>query len=155
MLIQVDPCFRRGSRRSLRSSFLFMTLSAVIVFTLVSPRSLVAQRLAVARLGVVKPLGGLGDSPREASRAAPERSMVFVAQERSASSSTSWILAGAATGAVAGAVIGHNKDTNGSSANPDSSLSGASKDLNTFVGFLEGGLIGAAAGYLAHRVLRD
>ena len=85
---------------------------------------------------------------------APGPTIAVPANEEGASSRIPWVLLGAGTGALLGGVIGHNKHVDASSANPDSSISRANVDLNTAVGFLEGGIVGALAGLIVHAVLR-
>lgn len=85
---------------------------------------------------------------------APGPTIALPANEEGASSRIPWVLLGAGTGAILGGVIGHNKHVDASSSNPDSSISRANVDLNTAVGFLEGGIVGALAGLIVHAVLR-
>lgn len=85
---------------------------------------------------------------------APGLTIALPANEEGASSRIPWVLLGAGTGAILGGVIGHNKHVDASSANPDSSISRANVDLNTAVGFLEGGIVGALTGLILHAVLR-
>lgn len=85
---------------------------------------------------------------------APVPTIALPVNEGRASSRIPWVLLGPGTGAVLGRVIGHNKNVEASSSNPNSSISGATVDLNTAVGFLEGGIVGALAGLILHAVPR-
>ena len=89
---------------------------------------------------------------RERSDTASVNAMVHGAVNRAAEAQSSsripWVLLGAGSGAILGGVIGHNRHVEASTSNPDSSLSGASRDLNTAVGSVVGALLGATIGYV-------
>ena len=125
----------------------------LLILTILPAQPMSAQERSLAATAV-RSEHRVSDTLTSSVYGAPGPTIALPTNEEGASSRIPWVLLGAGTGAILGGVIGHNKHVDASSSNPDSAIRGLNADLNTAVGFLEGGIVGALTGLILHGVLR-